>query len=106
MDDWSKAVERLLGMADAGMLGAFGAVANWAYVTVTQPGRPVRIGLFMCNVIMSFYVGIVVGSFLGPDSPNRDGVILVCGFCAYPMLGLIEANFKSAATAFIAKLRR
>ena len=98
--------DRLANMTEAGLLGTFGAIANWAYVTVTQPGRPIRLGLFFCNVIVSFYVGNVVGAFMSDDMANRDGVILVCGFCAYPLLGLIEANFKAVAQSVIGKFRR
>ncbi len=106
MIELAKVLERLSGMAETGLLGTFGAVANWAYITVTQPGRPMRLGLFACNVVVSFYVGNVVGAFISEGNPNRDGVILVCGFCAYPLLGLIEANFKSIVESFFERFRR
>lgn len=88
---------------ELGLLGSFGAVANWAYVTVSDPQHPVRLGMFFCNVVISFYVGNVVGSFVDGANPHRDGIILVCGFCAYPLLGIIEENVVNAAKARLAK---
>lgn len=106
MFELTKLLERLSGMVETGLLGTFGAIANWAYVSVTQPGRPMRFGLFACNVIVSFYVGNVVGAFIDETNVNRDGIILVCGFCAYPLLGLVEANFKTVAQSFVDRFRR
>lgn len=103
MWDWSSLVERIGKMAEPGMLGAIGAVANWAYVTVTQPGKPVRVLVLFCNIVVSFYVGNVVGEFLDTDSPNRDGMILVCGFFAYPILGFVELHLKRVLGKLLGK---
>lgn len=106
MIEWAKVAERAASMFEPGVLGTLGAIANWAYVSVTQPTRPMKIGLFFCNVIVSFYVGIVAGAFIGADNIYRDGIILVCGFCAYPLLGLIEANFKTIVEAWLNKWKQ
>lgn len=86
--DFSRAIQKLQEMAELGLLGAFGAIASTAF-TVAHKKKAFRLVLFVCNVVVAAFVGNVVGALLG-DSPHKDGLIMLCGFFAYPILEVLE----------------
>ena len=64
-------IERLMEMLQLGMLGAFGGLANYVYVTVQREQRFSwwRMGV---NLFLSFFVGNFVGGIV-PDSTYKIG---------------------------------
>ena len=74
----------------SGTIGAFGAVANAVYSSIK--GRSLSFFFIIGSVILGFFVGNLVGSFLPPDFQYRDGTLMVAGFASFPILDLIESK--------------
>ncbi|MNQ46212.1 hypothetical protein D3C85_600220 [compost metagenome] len=81
-------IAKLYEMMQFGLLASLGGLANYLYVTVNQE-RPFSFWLMVVNLMLAFYVGNQVGSFL-PDSAYRDGFIMASGFVTYPILAFME----------------
>lgn len=74
----------------SGTIGAFGAVANAVYSSIK--GRPLSFFFIIGSIVLGFFVGNLVGSFLPPDFQYRDGTLMVAGFASFPILDLIESK--------------
>ena len=44
------------------------------------------------NMMMASFVGFLVGSFLSPEFPYRDGFVGIGGFSTLSILALLEAK--------------
>lgn len=82
--------DRVMELLQLGLLGAFGGLANYVYVTMQNETKFSWIRLFV-NVFLAFFVGNMIGSLL-PDSTYKDGVLMAAGFCTYPILNIIEVQ--------------
>jgi hypothetical protein len=74
----------------SGIIGAFGAGANAVYSSIK--GRKLSFFFIIGSVILGFFVGNLVGSFLPQDFQYRDGTLMVAGFASFPILDLIESK--------------
>ena len=83
----------------SGLIGAFGAVANAIYASMK--GRKLSWFFVLGSIVLGFFVGNLVGSFLPPDFKYRDGTLMVAGFAAFPILDILEARVSSAFAKFI-----
>lgn len=90
--DTDTALHELLAWALPGLIGALGGLCSLGY----QGSKPVKFtaGLFLSKVMAAFVVGKVVSEFLPPDSQARSGFILLFGFFAYPVLGILESRLR------------
>jgi len=76
-----------------GLLGAIGGLASLGF---RKPNSPrFTAGLFFSKVITSFFVGIVAGEFITPESSLRNAYIYILGFFSYPVLTIAEKRVKS-----------
>lgn len=85
-------VEKLVRWGHLGMLGAFGGAAAYIHTMATK-NQPFRVLAFAANVFLAFFVGKMLGAlipFAQAYVEYRDGVVMALGFCAYPILGVIE----------------
>lgn len=92
MMEW---VDKMSKFAYFGLLGMLGGVAAYVYMLTTKGGK-FSFWLFLGNVFLAFFVGKMVGTWL-PDSTYhpeyRDGLVMAAGFCAYPILRILEVRF-------------
>ena len=97
-----KVPDRLIELIQLGLLGAFGGMANYVYVTMQEERKFswIRMGI---NMFLAFFVGNLVGNLL-PDSTYKDGVLMAAGFCTYPILNTIEAQSKRRLGQLVEKL--
>lgn len=88
-------MEKLTQFLYFGLLGTLGGVAAYVYMLTTKGGK-FHFWLFVGNVFLAFFVGKMVGTWL-PESTShpeyRDGLVMAAGFCAYPILRLLEVRF-------------
>lgn len=89
MPDLEKLIERGVEFIWLGALGTFGGIANYVYSSVDGNRRFVW-GMFVANVILACFVGVLVGQFIDLENPYRDGYIMAAGFCAYPILQAVQ----------------
>lgn len=93
-------MERVGDMMQFGILASLGGLANYLYITVYQEKKFSFI-MMLVNLFLAFYVGNVVGSFIPEENKYRDGLLLVCGFCTYPILSVVETQSKRFLTAIL-----
>lgn len=80
-----------------GIPAVFGAMAKYLYDNVHKD-RAFSFALFSTNIFLAFFAGNVVHEFLPPEVENKGGIMMVTGFCTYPVLGLIEQKMQQAIT--------
>lgn len=84
-------IDRISDLAAAGVLASFGGAAQALY-QMYRGDKPFSIISFGVCVILSFFVGQVVGSLI-PSSLQQyhDGLLLMSGFCVFPILDVFNA---------------
>lgn len=88
MENWINAV---MEWAKVGLLGAFGGAASYVYLAVTK-NRNFVWWTFLANLFVAFFVGKLFGEFIPATNPNRAGYLMILGFTAYPVLGIVETK--------------
>ena len=86
-----------------GLIGAFGALVNLLYQY--SKGRTVSISLTLITIVIGFFVGNLVGSFIPVDFEYRDGLLMVAGFGCYPLLDMLETNMNKILNGFFSKIK-
>ena len=66
----------------SGMLAAFGGVVGYV-VDVTHKGTPFSWASWSVYIVIAFFVGQVLDSWLPSDMPGKGGVLMVAGTSAY-----------------------
>lgn len=94
MIDWERFITRAAELVALGVLGAFGGIANYVYNSVKRH-KTFSFWLFLANMVLAAFVGVVVGQFISLDNNYRDGYIMAFGFSAYPVLELLEDRVKA-----------
>lgn len=86
----SNFIDRLSDLAAAGILASFGGAAQALY-QLYKGEKPFSIISFCVCVLLSFFVGQVVGSLI-PDSLHQyhDGLLLMSGFAVFPLLDIFH----------------
>ena len=87
-----KILVRLMELSQFGVLSLIGGIANYFYYN-EKHGKRFTVAAFVTNIVLSYFIGMIAGDWL-PESDHKYGIIMVCGFCCYPILGLIEHNVK------------
>lgn len=80
--------ERLLEALQNGFISMIGGIANYFYVTEKTKSR-FKFLSFFTNCLLAYFVGVVVGDFI-PMEEQTYGVLMVAGFCCYPIVGYFE----------------
>lgn len=94
MELWDKVVrglENLLSWGHLGVLGSFGGVANFYYLNATK-NRKFLWGVLVANVVVAFFLGRVLGSFISEENQFRDGIVMLFGFFAFPLVHVLESR--------------
>lgn len=93
--------DRLTDLAAAGVLASFGGAAQALY-QLYKGDKPFSIISFIICVLLSFFVGQVVGSMI-PDSLHQyhDGLLLMSGFCVFPLLDIFNAYISKFVRALL-----
>ena len=91
-------VEKLLDWALVGFLGMLGGLASLFYPGATSMRFDWK--TFVGKLVVAFFVGKVAGEFIDVSNQYRAGIIMLLGFFAYPVLGVLEVKVKSAVERF------
>ena len=83
---------KLYELLQFGMLSLVGGIANYLYYNQKNSEAFTVIG-FLINCVLSFFIGMVAGDLL-PDSDQKYGLIMVAGFCCYPLLNFLEYQIR------------
>lgn len=86
-----------------GFISAFGALVNLLYQY--SKGKAISFSLTLVTLIIGFFCGNLVGSFLPMDFEYRDGLLMIAGFGCYPLLDMLENNMNKILSSFISKIK-
>lgn len=83
-------IDRISDLAAAGVLASFGGASQALYQSY-KGTKPFSLISFIVCVLLSFFVGQVVGSII-PDTLHayHDGILLMSGFSVFPILDLFN----------------
>lgn len=77
--------------ANPGLLGAMGGIANYYYLNITRSRKFVW-GALLANVVLAFFLGRALSGFIPGSGETRDGLVMLVGFFAFPILHMLEAQ--------------
>lgn len=100
----SNFIDRISDLAAAGVLASFGGAAQALY-QLYKGDKPFSILSFGICVLLSFFVGQVVGSLI-PASLQQyhDGLLLMSGFCVFPLLDIFNAYMAGLVKGILNKI--
>ena len=85
-------IDRVSDLAAAGVLASFGGAAQALY-QIYKNERPFALLPFSICIFLSFFVGQVVGSLIPASlSQYHDGLLLLSGFCVFPLLDILNSH--------------
>lgn len=93
-------LNKLYDFGVAGLLGGLGGISSYLY-TLMKQNRPFKISGFLLNTFLAFFIGNVIGSFIPLNYEYRDGILMVAGFSAFPILELISLFTTQYAERFL-----
>lgn len=101
-----EAMKRLSEIGQYGILASFGATAKYLNVTVLRR-KPFVWAVFFGNIAIAFFAGNLAGEFVDAMTDHvdglarfRDGIIMLTGYCAFPLLDIAESKLKVWAERF------
>lgn len=82
-----------LAWSQFGLLGMLGGLVSYFY----PPSTEMRFSwkLFISKLLISFFVGKLLGEFVPPNNEYKSGYAMLLGFFAYPVLGVLEIKVKA-----------
>jgi hypothetical protein len=86
-----------------GLISAFGALVNLLYQH--SKGKKISFSLTIITIVIGFFVGNLVGSFIPMDFEYRDGLLMVAGFGCYPLLDMLESNLNNIFKNLFSKMK-
>lgn len=97
-------VDRISELAAAGVLASFGGAAQALY-QLYKGDKPFSVVSFGICVILAFFVGQVVGSMIPPSLEKyHDGLLLMSGFCVFPILDIFNAYMSKLVKSLLNKI--
>ena len=86
--------EKFMELSQLGMFAVAGAVAKQCH-RLLKGDEPFSFTRFGLHLGIALFAGITVGKFIPTDLAYRDGIILMVGFTAQPLLDILEVKFLS-----------
>ena len=87
--------EKLIELAQLGLFALVGGVAKQCHRMLK--GEAFSLIRFICHLALALFAGVTAGNFISQDLAYRDGIILMIGFTAQPLLDILEIKFLSKA---------
>lgn len=81
-------LQKIVNFLSTGIITAFGAFAQYVYYI--SKGKKFRVSTLLTNIVLGFFIGNVVGSFVPVGTFGRDGVLLIAGFGLWPILVVLD----------------
>lgn len=85
-------LDKLLELTQLGLFAIAGAVAKQCH-RLLKGDEPFSLVRFSLHIAIALFAGVTVGKFIPIDVAYRDGIILMVGFTAQPLLDVLEAKF-------------
>jgi hypothetical protein len=82
-------INKIVDFVIAGTLAGIGGAASYIF-NMLKRNDPFRLSSFILNAFLAFFIGNILGSFIPAAYQYRDGVLMLGGFSAWPILSLLE----------------
>ncbi len=92
--------EKFLELSQLGLFAVAGAVAKQCH-RLLKGDEPFSLRRFLLHLAIALFAGITVGKFVPTDLAYRDGILLMVGFTAQPLLDILEVKFLSKTQGVI-----
>lgn len=89
-------IERVMDLCNIGLFALAGGVAKQCQVLLKGDTK-FSLLRFSLHIGLAVFAGITAGSFIPADVAYRDGVMLMIGFTAQPLLEIMEVKFLNKA---------
>jgi hypothetical protein len=97
-------IDRMSDLLAAGALASFGGAAQALY-QVNKGDKPFSILSFVTCIVLSFFVGQVVGSLIPSSlSQYHDGLLLMSGFSVFPILDIFNGYIAKVVKTMLNKI--
>lgn len=93
-------IDRVLDLCNVGLFALAGGIAKQCQVLLKGDTK-FSFVRFVLHIGLAVFAGVTAGSFIPADVAYRDGVMLMIGFTAQPLLEILEVKFLSKAEATI-----
>lgn len=93
-------LEKAFELAQLGIFAVAGAAAKQCH-KLLKGDEPFSLIRFSLHCAIALFAGITVGKFIPIDFVYRDGIILMVGFTAQPLLEILELKFLGKAQEVI-----
>jgi fluoride ion exporter CrcB/FEX len=87
-------VEKMLELAPPGLLAVIGGIAKYLRTNLKED-RQFSSAMFLLNISLAFLVGVMAGAWVDETNRFRDGIMMLCGYCTYPILDFMEERLMS-----------
>lgn len=96
MDIYWSNIESFIIYFKLGVLALTGGISAYLY-RIVRTDNPLKFSWksFLIQCFLSFWVGELFGRFISPEMANRDGLLMLVGFCSFPICSLLESKYKS-----------
>ena len=91
-------IDKLIDLCNIGLFALAGGVAKQCQVLL-KGDEKFSLVRFSLHIGLAVFTGITVGSFIPADVAYRDGIMLMIGFTAQPLLEIMEVKFLKKAWA-------
>lgn len=88
-------------LCKCGFMASLSGLAAYLYKVNKHPEIKFRFSSAIIMVIVAFFVGEIFSEFLPESTPNRDGVILLAGWCSKSIADLLESKSNTLFIKFI-----
>lgn len=92
-------VKHAMELATAPALASLWGIAHYLYKVAK--GEKFRAGMFVINIALAAFVGVVIGDLFPVGSAYRDAVISISGFSSFPILAFLEKDWASLIRALV-----
>lgn len=93
-------LEKLLELMQLGLFAVAGGIAKQCH-SILKGNTDFSIVRFLLHLCLALFAGVTAGNFIPQDVPYRDGMILMIGYTAQPLLDMLEMKFLAKAESVI-----
>lgn len=93
-------LEKVIDLCNIGLFALAGGVAKQCQMLL-KGDTAFSLVRFVLHIGLAVFAGVTAGSFIPADVAYRDGVMLLIGFTAQPLLEIMEVKFLTKAESVI-----
>lgn len=93
-------LEKAIELTQLGAFAIFGGIAKQCH-RMLRGGEKFSMWRLFWQLVLAMFAGVTAGYFIPHDLVYRDGIILMIGYTAHPLLDMLEIKFLNKAGSVI-----